>query len=61
VEEKDETRRQAGKTVKNTMTAVMQKPESEWEVVAFHYGPVQKREGEKAGFVIRVVSLDQRR
>jgi hypothetical protein len=61
VEEKDETRRQAGKTVKNIMTAVMQKPESEWEVVAFHYGPVQKREGEEAGSVIRVVSLDQRR
>lgn len=37
---KNETRRQAGKTVKNIMIAVMQKPESEWEVVAFHYGPV---------------------
>ena len=61
MEEIDETRRQAGKTVNNIMTAVMQKPESEWEVVAFHYGPVQKREGEEAGSVIPVVSLDQRR
>ena len=61
MEEKDETRRQAGKTVKNIMTAVMQKPGSEWEVVAFHHGPVQKREVEEAGSVIRVVSVDQRR
>jgi hypothetical protein len=48
-----------GKTVRNVITAVLQKRESKWEIVAFHNAPVQKREGEDAGFVIRVVRLDQ--
>ena len=50
---------QPAKTVKNIITAVVQKRESKWEVVAFHNAPVQKREGDEAGFVIRVVGLEQ--
>jgi catechol 2,3-dioxygenase-like lactoylglutathione lyase family enzyme len=37
--------------------AVMQEREGEWEIVAFHNAPVQKRE-EDSGFVILVEGLD---
>jgi uncharacterized protein (TIGR02246 family) len=48
----------AEKKAKNIITAVMQKQEGEWEVVAFHNSPVQKRKDEGTGFVIYVEGLD---
>lgn len=47
-----------GKKTKNIITAVMQKQEGEWEIVAFHNAPVQKREREDTGFVIRIEGVD---
>ena len=46
------------KRKKNIVTAVMQERESEWEIVAFHNAPVQKREKEDTGFAIHVEGLD---
>ena len=40
------------------ITAVVQKREGEWEIVAFHNAPVQKRREEEAGFVIHVEGVD---
>ena len=37
----------------------MQEREGTWEIVAFHNAPVQKREGEKTGFVICIEDLHQ--
>jgi uncharacterized protein (TIGR02246 family) len=48
------------KKAKNIVTAVVQKREGRWEVVAFHNAPVQKQEGEVAGFVIRVEGIETR-
>jgi uncharacterized protein (TIGR02246 family) len=39
---------------KNIISAVMQNREGEWEIVAFHNAPVQKREDEVTGFVIHI-------
>ena len=47
------------KKTRNIITAVMQQREGAWEIVAFHNAPVQKREGEKTGFVIHMEGLDQ--
>ena len=49
---------QAEKKTKNIITAVMQKQEGEWEIVAFHNAPVQKRNEEGTGFVIQVEGLE---
>jgi uncharacterized protein (TIGR02246 family) len=49
---------QPEKGTKNIVTAVMQKREGEWEIVAFHNAPVQKRAEEDTGFVIHVEGLD---
>jgi uncharacterized protein (TIGR02246 family) len=46
------------KKTKNIITAVMQKRESEWEIVAFHNAPVQKREEEDTGFVIHIEGVE---
>jgi uncharacterized protein (TIGR02246 family) len=51
---------QSDKKTKNIITAVMQKREGEWEIVAFHNAPVQRREEEVTGFVIRVEGVDAR-
>jgi uncharacterized protein (TIGR02246 family) len=51
---KDATEKKAN----NIITAVVQEREGEWEVVAFHNAPVQKRAEEKTGFVIRVEGID---
>ena len=48
----------AEKKTKNIITAVMQKQEGEWEIVAFHNAPVQKSKGEGTGFVIQVEGLE---
>jgi uncharacterized protein (TIGR02246 family) len=48
-----------GKKTKNIITAVMQEREGTWEIVAFHNAPVQKRVGEKSGFVICIENLHQ--
>ena len=48
----------AEKKTKNIITAVMQKREGEWEIVAFHNAPVQKRNEEGTGFVIQVDGLE---
>ena len=48
-----------GKKTRNIITAVMQEREGAWEIVAFHNAPVQKREGEKIGFVICIEDLHQ--
>jgi uncharacterized protein (TIGR02246 family) len=50
---------QAERKTKNIITAVMQKREGEWEIVAFHNAPVQKREQEATGFVIRIEGMNQ--
>jgi uncharacterized protein (TIGR02246 family) len=50
---------QAERKTKNIITAVMQKRKGEWEIVAFHNAPVQKREQEATGFVIRIEGLNQ--
>jgi len=47
-----------GEKAKNFITAVMQKQEGEWEIVAFHNAPVQKRNEEGTGFVIQVDCLE---
>jgi uncharacterized protein (TIGR02246 family) len=47
---------EAEKRAKNIITAVVQKREGEWEIVAFHNAPVQKRE--EAGFVIHIEGVD---
>lgn len=47
-----------GEMAKNIITAVMQKQEGEWEIVAFHNAPVQKRNEEGTGFVIQVEGLE---
>jgi uncharacterized protein (TIGR02246 family) len=47
-----------GEKAKNIITAVMQKQEGEWEIVAFHNAPVQKRNEEGTGFVIQVDGLE---
>jgi len=47
------------KKTRNIITAVMQEREGEWQIVAFHNAPVQKREGEETGFVIRMEGLKQ--
>ena len=49
---------QAEKKTKYIITAVMQKQEGEWEIVAFHNAPVQKRNEEGTGFVIQVEGLE---
>jgi uncharacterized protein (TIGR02246 family) len=49
---------QSDKKTKNIITAVMQKQEGEWEIVAFHNAPVQKRKEEGTGFVIQVDGLE---
>ena len=49
---------QAEKKTKNIITAVMQKQEGEWEIVAFHNAPIQKRNEEGTGFVIQVEGLE---
>jgi uncharacterized protein (TIGR02246 family) len=49
---------QSDKKTKNIITAVMQKREGEWEIVAFHNAPVQKRKEEGTGFVIQVDGLE---
>jgi len=49
---------QAEKKTKNIITAVMQKREGEWEIVAFHNAPIQKRNEEGTGFVIQVEGLE---
>ncbi len=51
---------EAEKKAKNIITAVMQKREGGWEIVAFHNAPVQKRREEEAGFVISVEGVDAR-
>ena len=48
-----------GEKAKNIITAVMQKQEGEWEIVAFHNAPVQKRNEEGTGFVIQVDGLEK--
>jgi uncharacterized protein (TIGR02246 family) len=48
------------KKAKNIITAVMQKREGEWEIVAFHNAPIQKRNEEGTGFVIQVDGLETR-
>jgi uncharacterized protein (TIGR02246 family) len=45
------------KKTKNIITAVMHKRQGEWEIVAFHNAPVQKREEEETGFVIHIAGL----
>jgi uncharacterized protein (TIGR02246 family) len=50
---------QPEKTAKNIVTAVIQKREGGWVIVAFHSAPVQKREGEETGFVIHIEVLNQ--
>ena len=45
------------KKSKNIITAVMHKEQGKWEIVAFHNAPVQKREEEETGFVIRMAGL----
>ena len=54
----ESTGRWTEKRTKNIVTAVMQERESEWEIVAFHNVPVQKREEEDIGFVIHLEGLD---
>ena len=51
---------QAEKKTKNIITAVMQKQDGEWEIVAFHNAPIQKRNEEGTGFVIQVEGLETR-
>jgi uncharacterized protein (TIGR02246 family) len=51
---------QPEKKTKNVITAVMQKREGEWEILAFHNAPVQKREEEETGFVIHIEGVDTR-
>jgi hypothetical protein len=46
---------------KNIITTVMQKQQGKWEIVAFHNAPVQKREEDETGFVIRTEGLNQDR
>ena len=46
---------QPEKKTKNIITAVMQKREGEWEIVAFHNAPVQKWEEDETEFVIHIV------
>jgi len=48
------------KKAKYLITAVMQEREGGWEIVAFHNGPVQKRQEEEAGFVLHVEGVDTR-
>jgi len=45
---------EAEKKARNIVSAVVQKREDGWEIVAFHNAPVQKRMEEEAGFVISV-------
>jgi uncharacterized protein (TIGR02246 family) len=47
------------KMTKNIITYVMHKQKGKWEIVAFHNAPVQKREEEQSGFVIRMELLNQ--
>ena len=47
------------KKTKNIITAVMQKQQGKWEIVAFHNAPVQRREEDETGFVIRMEVLNQ--
>ncbi len=49
---------QAEKKAETIMTAVMRKREDRWEIVSFHNAPVQKRQEEEAGFVIRIEGVD---
>jgi uncharacterized protein (TIGR02246 family) len=51
----------AERKARNIITAVVQEREDGWEIVAFHNAPVQKREGEEAGFVVRVEGVDTKR
>jgi uncharacterized protein (TIGR02246 family) len=48
------------KKARNIISAVVQERENGWEIVAFHNAPVQRREEEVAGFVIRVEGVDAR-
>jgi predicted enzyme related to lactoylglutathione lyase len=50
----------ADKKARNIISAVVQERENGWEIVAFHNAPVQRREEEVAGFVIRVEGVDAR-
>ena len=47
------------KKTENIITAVMQKQQGKWVIVAFHNAPVQKREEEDTGFVVHVAGLNQ--
>ncbi len=46
------------KKTKNIITAVMQKRQGKWEIVAFHNAPIQKRQEENTGFVIHIEGTD---
>jgi len=48
------------KRTNNIISAVMQKRNGKWEIVAFHNAPVQKREEEEAGFVIHIEGVETR-
>jgi uncharacterized protein (TIGR02246 family) len=49
---------QPEKKAENIITAVMQKRQGKWEIVAFHNAPVQKQQEEEAGFVISIEGVD---
>jgi uncharacterized protein (TIGR02246 family) len=49
---------QPEKKAKNIVTAVVQKQQGKWEIVAFHNAPVQKREGEDTGFVVHIEGVE---
>ena len=52
---------QTEKKAENIITAVMQVREDRWEIVSFHNAPVQKRQEEQTGFVIRIEGVDAQR
>jgi uncharacterized protein (TIGR02246 family) len=52
---------QPEKKAENIITAVMQEREDRWEIVSFHNAPVQKRQEEETGFVIRIEGVDAQR
>jgi uncharacterized protein (TIGR02246 family) len=47
------------KKTNNVITAVMQKQQGKWQIVAFHNAPVQKQQEEETGFVIHIEGLNQ--
>ena len=52
---------QPEKKAENITTAVMQKREDRWEIVSFHNAPIQKRQEQVTGFVIRIEGVDTQR